>query len=51
MSSEKGTGMEEGTGLGLLLVKQFLSDNKGKLQILNPRDGGTEFIVSFQKAK
>jgi len=51
MSSEKGTGMEEGTGLGLLLVKQFLSDNKGKLQILNPINGGTEFIVSFQKAK
>lgn len=49
--SEKGTGLEEGTGLGLLLVKQFLSDNNGKLQILNHPEGGTEFIVSFQKAK
>lgn len=49
--SEKGTELEEGTGLGLLLVKQFLSDNKGKLQILNRMEGGAEFIVSFQKAK
>lgn len=49
--SEKGTGLEEGTGLGLLLVKQFLSDNNGKLQILNSPKGGAEFIVSFQKAK
>lgn len=51
MNSEKGTGLEEGTGLGLLLVKQFLSDNKGKLQIINHSEGGTEFIVSFEKAK
>ena len=49
--SEKGTVLEEGTGLGLLLVKQFLSDNNGKLRILNSPKGGTEFIVSFQKAK
>lgn len=51
ISSEKGTGLEEGTGLGLLLVKQFVFENKGKLQILNHPEGGTEFIVSFQKAK
>lgn len=51
ISSEKGTELEEGTGLGLLLVKQFLSDNKGRLQILNRMEGGVEFIVSFQKAK
>lgn len=51
MPSEKGTGLEEGTGLGLLLVKQFLLDNKGKLQIINHPGGGTEFIVSFEKAK
>ena len=51
MPSEKGTGLEEGTGLGLLLVKQFLSDNKGKLQVINHPEDGTEFIVSFEKAK
>ena len=49
--SEKGTGLEEGTGFGLLLVKQFLSENNGKLRILNNEELGTEFIVSFQKAK
>jgi len=51
MYSEKGTGLEEGTGLGLLLVKQFIFDNKGKLQIINRPEGGTEFIVCFEKAK
>lgn len=51
MDSEKGTVLEEGTGLGLLLVKQFLSENKGKLQVINHPEGGTEFIVSFEKAK
>ena len=49
--SEKGTGLEEGTGFGLLLVKQFISENNGKLRILNNEELGTEFIVSFQKAK
>lgn len=51
MDSEKGTVLEEDTGLGLLLVKQFLSENKGKLQVINHPEGGTEFIVSFEKAK
>lgn len=51
VDSEKGTELEEGTGLGLLLVKQFLYENKGKLQILNRAEGGVEFIVSFEKAK
>lgn len=49
--SEKGTDFEEGTGLGLLLVKQFLSDNNGKLDIVHHESGGTEFIVSLPKAK
>lgn len=49
--SEKGTGFEEGTGLGLLLVKQFLSDNNGKLDIIHHQSGGTEFIASLPKAK
>lgn len=51
MISEKGTGLEEGTGLGLLLVKQFLIENNGKLNIINHKNDGTEFIASFQKAK
>lgn len=51
MISEKGTSLEEGTGLGLLLVKQFLIENNGKLNIIHHSDGRTEFIASFQKAK
>lgn len=51
MVSERGTGFEEGTGLGLLLVKQFLSDNNGKLDIVHHEAGGTEFIASLPKAK
>lgn len=51
MISEKGIGFEVGTGLGLLLVKQFLSDNNGKLHIICHPERGTEFIASFQKAK
>ena len=51
MISEKGTSLEEGTGLGLLLVKQFLIENNGKLNIIHHSDDRTEFIASFQKAK
>lgn len=51
MISEKGTNLEEGTGLGLLLVKQFLIENNGKLNVLHYKGDGTEFIASFQKPK
>ncbi len=49
LSSEKGTSMEEGTGLGLLLVKQFLLNNKGKLDIKSTEGKMTEFVISFLK--
>jgi len=51
MSSEMGTAMEKGTGLGLLLVKQFLVNNNGKMDIKSEEGKGTEFIISFLKAK
>jgi len=41
--------MEEGTGLGLLLVKQFLINNKGQLNIKSIEGEMTEFIISFLK--
>ena len=47
--SELGTSYEEGTGLGLLLVKQFIANNKGTLDIKGGEDMGTEFIISFLK--
>lgn len=51
MSSEMGTAMEKGTGLGLLLVKQFLMNNKGKMNIKSEENKGTEFVISFLKQK
>ncbi|CAM4096946.1 ATP-binding protein [Flavobacterium antarcticum] len=47
--SELGTSFEEGTGLGLLLVKQFIANNKGTLDIKSGEEVGTEFIISFMK--
>lgn len=49
LSSERGTSMEEGTGLGLLLVKQFLLNNNGKLDIKSTEGKMTEFVISFLK--
>jgi len=49
LSSEKGTSMEKGTGLGLLLVKEFLKNNEGKLEIESTEEKMTEFIISFLK--
>ena len=47
LDSELGTSLEEGTGLGMLLVKQFLANNKGMLDIKTIKGEGTEFIISF----
>jgi len=47
--SQLGTSAEEGTGLGLLLVKQFLANNRGMLDIKMSTTEGTEFIISFLK--
>lgn len=49
LTSEDGTAFEEGTGLGLLLVKQFLANNKGMLDLKSTEEFGTEFIISFLK--
>lgn len=49
MTSEDGTAFEEGTGLGLLLVKQFLANNRGRLDLKSTVENGTEFIISFLK--
>jgi signal transduction histidine kinase len=49
--SRKGTGMETGTGLGMLLVKQFLTFNNSSLEIESEEGKGTRFILAFPKAK
>ena len=50
MFSEVGTGMELGTGIGLMMVKQFLELNNGQLEIQSYPGTGAEFIISFPKA-
>ena len=50
LSSEVGTHMEMGTGLGLLLVKQFLQLNKAEMNINSYPGEGAEFTISFLKS-
>ncbi len=45
--SIKGTEGEKGTGLGMLLCKQFVEKNKGKLHIESVLGEGTTFTVTF----
>lgn len=49
INSELGTSLEKGTGLGLLLVKQFLAKNNGMFDIKRNNDDKTEVIISFAK--
>ena len=47
--TEPGTSNEPGTGLGILLVKQFIESNEGSMEIKSEVGRGTEFIISFKK--
>lgn len=48
MLSQIGTANETGTGLGLLLVKQFVALNHGEITVRSVPDLGTEFILGFR---
>ncbi len=43
----KGTGNEKGTGLGLLLCKDFINQNKGRIWVESSKDGGSAFYFSL----
>lgn len=45
-----GTNNEAGTGIGLILIKQFVDANDGKLDIQSIKGAGSEFTVYFRKA-
>lgn len=49
--SREGTAKETGTGLGMLLVKQFLSFNFSSLEIESKIGKGTRFVLTFPKEK
>lgn len=48
--SSYGTNNESGAGIGLILIKQFIDANNGKLDVQSVPGGGTEFTVYFRKS-
>ncbi len=47
LNSTKGTNNESGTGLGLILCKEFIEKNKGKLKVESEEGKGSNFIISL----
>jgi len=47
LTSTVGTNNEQGTGLGLIIVKEFIQLNKGRLQIKSKSGEGTEVIITL----
>lgn len=45
--SRKGTEQEEGTGLGLIICKEFIEKNNGKITVKSTVSQGTTFIISL----
>jgi signal transduction histidine kinase len=48
--SRRGTEKEKGTGLGLLISKEFIEKNKGRLYIISEPGKGSSFSFTLQKA-
>lgn len=46
--SEQGTDKEAGTGLGLMLIKQFTEENGGHMEVNSQPNLGSEFIIYFK---
>ena len=45
----RGTNNEQGTGLGLILTKEFLDKNNGSIEVISEVNKGTTFKVTFQR--
>jgi len=48
--SSDGTSKEKGTGLGIMLVKEFISQNNGTFKIESKLGEGTKISISFKSA-
>jgi signal transduction histidine kinase len=46
----KGTAGESGSGLGMILVKEFVDAHKGTIQIDSEPDNGTTITITFPKS-
>jgi len=47
--STPGTGMESGTGLGLIICKELIKIQGGTISVKSKPGRGTEFIVTLQQ--
>jgi signal transduction histidine kinase len=47
--SERGTSKERGTGLGILIVKEFMEKHRGSIAIESKIGFGTDLYLIFKK--
>lgn len=49
--TKKGTNNESGTGLGLILCKEFIEWNSGAISVISTKNEGTEFKFTVPKSR